>query len=116
MATTAQIATVKLVLPDEAVSLGVTDDIISSQIDAVGVTKTVLFSLRAIAAKIASVEDITESGSSRTQKFHDRLMLMITDWQARADAEDMQTGTLPPKMHAKLHTATRSDLEFPLRH
>lgn len=107
MATQAEIDAVKIQLPDEADDLGVTDAIISSQIDSVGQTKTILFGLRAIAAKIASVEDVSESGSSRTVQFHNRVMAMITDWQARSDAEDTAAGNLPKKLNAKVYTGVR---------
>lgn len=107
MATQAEIDAVKIQLPDEAADLGLTDAIIGTQFDSVGQTKTILYGLRAIAAKIASIEDVSESGSSRTVQFHNRVMSMITDWQARADAEDAAAGNLPPKMHAKLHTGVR---------
>lgn len=107
MATQAEIDAVRIQLPDEATDLGVTDTIINSEIDSVGQTKTILFGLRAIAAKIASIEDISESGSSRTIQFHNRIMAMIADWQTRSDAEDAATGKLPPKMNAKIHTSVR---------
>lgn len=113
MATSAQIASVQLALPDEAATYGVTDAIIGAQIDATSQTKAILFGLRAIASKIASVEDVTESGSSRTNQFHSRLMAMIADWQLRSDAEDAAIGNLPVKQPAKLHTAKRPDLLFP---
>ena len=107
MATQAQIDAVRIQLPDESVDLGLTYTIIGSEIDSVGQTKAILFGLRAIAAKIASVEDISESGSSRTVQFHNRIMAMIADWQARSDAEDAATGNLPPKLNAKVYTGVR---------
>lgn len=107
MASDVQIASVKVLLPDGATSYGLTDEIIGSQIDSVGQTKAVLFSLRAIAAKVASIEDISESGSSRTHKFHERLMAMITDYQARADAEDKAEGDLPSREHGGSWKAIR---------
>jgi hypothetical protein len=106
MASAADIASVKIQLPEEAVTYGVTDEIISTQIDSVGVTKAILFGLRGIAAKVASIEDISESGSSRTVQFHNRLMAMITDWQSRADAEDASAGTLRRQPGAS-HRAVR---------
>jgi hypothetical protein len=116
MATQAAIDAVKLQLPDLAeTSLSIDDDVISGQIDSVGQTKSILFFLRAIAAKVAPIEDVTESGSSRTMQFHTRLMAMITDWQARADAEDAAAGNLPVKQHAHLRTAHRVDLIWPSR-
>jgi len=107
MASDTAIASVKVLLPDSTDTYGLTDAIIGAQLDSVGQTKTVLFSLRAIAAKIASIEDVSESGSSRTHRFHDRLMQMITDWQARADAEDKATGDLPTREHGGSWKATR---------
>jgi hypothetical protein len=103
----ATIDSVKLQLPEEASEFGITDDIISAQVDATNQTKAILFCLRAIAAKVAGIEDVSESGSSRTLQFHSRLMAMITDWQARADAEDQQAGTLPAKQRGVSHTAVR---------
>ena len=107
MASQAQIDAIRIQLPDESADLGVTDEIISAQVDTSTQTKTILFCLRAIAAKIASIEDIVESGSSRTVQFHDRIMAMITDWQARADAEDQFAGVAAFKTPAKSHTSVR---------
>lgn len=107
MASQAAIDSVKIQLPESPETYGITDQIIGAQIDATTQTKAILFSLRAIAAKVAQIEDVNESGSSRTLQFHQRLMLMIEDWQKRADAEDAVAGTLPPKQNAKLHTSMR---------
>jgi hypothetical protein len=107
VASQAAIDSVKVQLPDLTASFGITDEIISAQIDAVGQTKTILFGLRAMAAKVAAIEDVEESGSSRRIQFHERLMAMIADWQTRADAEDAATGLLPPKMPGKTHTVVR---------
>lgn len=109
MASQAAIDSVKLQLPAESLdtSIGITDSVISAQVDSNGETKTILFCLRATAAKIASIEDVSESGSNRTNRFHERLMAMIADWQSRADAEDAAAGNLPVKQNAKVHTAVR---------
>lgn len=107
MASQAAIDSVKLQLPDVFGEYGITDQIISAQLDATTQTKAILFLLRALAAKVSPVEDVTESGSSRTTQIHARLMLMIADWQARADAEDTALGNLPPKMHARIYTSVR---------
>lgn len=113
MASQAAIDSVRLALPDQASEVNLTDDIIGAQIDADGQTKAILFCLRAIAAKIAAIEDVSESGSTRTSRFHERLMAMIADWQSRADAEDAQAGKLPVKLNATIRTAKRSDLVWP---
>jgi hypothetical protein len=107
MADPAAIAAVKLLLPADPETYDLTDDILGAQLDATTQTKTVLFGLRAIAAKIASIEDVSESGSSRTHRFHDRLMAMIADYQARADAEDKDAGLLPAREHGASHRAVR---------
>lgn len=108
MATQAEVDAVKIQLPDEAESFGVTDQIIGAQLDnGVSQTKTILFALRAVAAKSAVLEDISESGSSRSSRLNERLMELIRDWQARADAEDAAAGVLPVKQNARTHTAVR---------
>lgn len=107
MADQAAIDSVKIQLPSEVAQYGITDAIIGSQLDSTTQTKTILFFLRAIASKVASIEDISESGSSRSSNFHSNLMSMITDWQARSDAEDAVLGNLPPKMPGVSHRAVR---------
>ena len=108
MADQAAIDSVKLQLPDGLDTYGITDTIISTQIDSTTQTKTILFCLKAISAKIASIEDVSESGSSRTSRFHDRVMAMITNWQHLSDLEDEQLGNLPPKPNAKVYTIVRT--------
>lgn len=107
MADQAAIDAVKVLLPANPADYSLTDTIIGAQLDAGTQTKTVLFGLRAIAAKIASIEDVSESGSSRTHRFHERLMAMIADYQARADAEDKESGVLPAREHGASHRAVR---------
>lgn len=107
MASQAEISAVKVQLPDDPATYGITDDVINSQLSITTQTKTILFCLRGIAAKVAPVESISESGSSRTMNFHNNLMQQIADWQKRADAEDRQDGTLPPKGHGFSRTAVR---------
>ena len=107
MADQAAIDSVKIQLPSEAAQFGITDTIIGSQLDSSTQTKTILFFLRAIAAKVASLESISESGSSRTTMFHQNLMAMITDWQSRSDAEDAQKDALLPKRPGASHTSVR---------
>jgi hypothetical protein len=104
----AEIDAVKIHLANEAADLGVDDAIIGSWIDSgLSQTKSVLAGWRAIAAKTVGVEDVSENGSSRTVRLHERAIELIRDWQARADAEDTVIGVLPPKAHAKVHTAVR---------
>lgn len=108
MATQQEIDAVKIHIADEAVELGIDDAIISSWLDSgLSQTKTILAAWRAIAAKTVGVEDVSESGSSRTNRLHERAIELIRDWQARADAEDAAIGALPPKAHLKFHTITR---------
>lgn len=109
MADPAAIAAVKVQLPDEAVTLGVTDAYIAALLDVPTTqTKTILASWRAIAAKTVMVEDVSESGSSRTSRLHENAREMITIWQARADMEDKLavTDTLGHGRFAS-HKATR---------
>jgi hypothetical protein len=83
------IDSVKLQLADEASDLGFTDAMITNLLDSgLTQTKTILAGWRAIAAKSAATEDVSESGSSRTIRLHERAIEMIRDWQARADVED----------------------------
>lgn len=108
MAEQAAIDSVKIHLADEAVDLGITDEVIGGWIDSgLTQTKAVLSGWRAIAAKTVGTEDVSESGSSRTIRLHERAIELIRDWQARADAEDQQSGTLPAKQFARLHTSVR---------
>lgn len=105
MAEQSAIDAVRIQIPDEALALGVSDSIIGNWLDSgTSQTKTILLALRAVAAKSASIEDISESGSSRTQRLNERVMSLIADWQARADAEDKQAGVRP---NARVHTAVR---------
>jgi hypothetical protein len=83
------IDSVKLQLADEATDLGFTDIIIGTLLDnGTSETKVILAGWRAIAAKSAATEDVSESGSSRTLRLHERAIEMIRDWQSRADIED----------------------------
>ena len=107
MASQAAIDAVRIQLPEESKTLGITDALISSQLDSSSQTKTILFFLRAIAAKVASLESISESGSSRTTMFHQNLMAMITDWQSRSDAEDTRQGVSAPKLPGASRTSIR---------
>ena len=108
MADQAAINSVKVQLADEASALGITDILIGNWLDSgLTQTKTILHGWRAIAAKTVGTEDVSESGSSRTIRLHERALELVRDWQLRADAEDQQTGTLPAKQYAKLYTSTR---------
>lgn len=95
MADSAAITQVQLQVADEAESLGFDDTVISTMLDSgLSEVKTILAVWRGIAAKSAAVEDVSESGSSRTTKLFERATQMVTIWQLRADAEDAQSGTL----------------------
>lgn len=108
MAEQAAIDSVKIHLADEAVDLGITDVIIGGWLDSgLTQTKSILAGWRAIAAKTVGTEDVSESGSSRTIRLHERALELVRDWQARADAEDQQAGTLPAKQFARQYTITR---------
>lgn len=107
MATAAEIDAVKLQLPDEAEAFGITDQVISDQIDSGKTqTKTILFSLRAIAAKATALEDISESGSSRSQRLHERVLELIRDWTLVETKEELESAVVA-KEAAKIHTAER---------
>jgi len=104
----AAIDSVKIQLADEADSLGIDDVVIESWLDSgLSQTKAILAGWRAIAAKTVGTEDVSESGSSRTIRLHERAVELIRDWQARADAEDQLTGTLPVKAVGASRTAVR---------
>ena len=108
MADQTSIDAVKIHIADEAATLGIDDAIISTWLDSgLSQTKAVLAAWRAIAAKTVGIEDVSESGSTRTVRLHERALELIRDWQARADAEDALIGDLPPKAHAKSHTSVR---------
>lgn len=108
MADRAAIDSVKIQLADEAESLGVNDIVIESWLDSgLTNTETILAGWRAIAAKTVGTEDVAESGSSRTIRLHERAVELVKDWQARADAEDQQSGTLPNKQRGASKTITR---------
>lgn len=108
MADQVAIDSVKIQLADEADSLGIDDVVIESWLDSgLSQTKAILAGWRAIAAKTVGTEDVSESGSSRTIRLHERAVELIRDWQARADAEDQLTGTLPVKAVGASRTAVR---------
>jgi hypothetical protein len=100
---------VKAQLPDEADALGVSDTIIGDLLDSgLTQTKTILASWRAIAAKTIMVEDVSESGSSRTSRLHENAREMITMWQGRSDVEDKLALTDPlGRGRFASHKATR---------
>lgn len=108
MATQAAIDSVKIQLADEAEELGIDEIVIESWLDSgLSETKSILAGWRAIAAKTVGTEDVSESGSSRTIRLHERAVEMVRDWQARSDAEDQQTGTLPAKQRGASRTFIR---------
>ena len=107
MADTTTIGNVQLQVADEAESLGFDDTVISAMLDSgLTETKTILAVWRGIAAKTAAIEDVAESGSSRTTKLFDRAAQMITIWQARSDAEDVAASTGPRQRFAS-HSIVR---------
>jgi hypothetical protein len=107
VASSSNIAAVQLQIPDEAVSLGFDDNAISVLLDS-GLTqsKTILAVLRGISAKVSSYEDVSESGSSRSVQFFERVRQLIDVWQSVVDKEDVVAGT-SAKAGARIHTSVR---------
>lgn len=107
MASATEIAAVQLQIPDEAVDLGFDNAAIGVLLDSgLSVSKTILAVLRGISAKVSSYEDVSESGSSRSIQFFERVRQLIDVWQAVADREDVVAGT-SAKAGAVLHTSKR---------
>jgi len=107
VANATDIAAVQLQVPDEAVDLGFDDTAIGVLLDS-GLTqsKTILAVLRGISAKVSSYEDVSESGSSRSVQFFERVRQLIDVWQAVVDKEDIVAGTAA-KAGAVVHTSVR---------
>lgn len=107
MANSSTIAAVQLQIPDEAVDLGFDNTAIGVLLDS-GLTasKTILAVLRGISAKVSSYEDVSESGSSRSVQFFERVRQLIDVWQSVVDKEDVVAGT-QAKAGARLHTSVR---------
>lgn len=109
MATQAAIDSVLTQLPNEAASLGVTNEIIGDVIDeGLSESKTMLKVWKIFAGKVTTIVDISESSSSRSNGvFFDRAKQMIDYWQLRSDAEDKADDILPPRAHASSLRAVR---------
>jgi hypothetical protein len=107
VATSSSIAAVQLQIPDEAVDLGFDSSAIGVLLDS-GLTqsKTILAVLRGISAKVSSYEDVSESGSSRSVQFFERVRQLIDVWQSVVDKEDIVAGT-SAKAGAVIHTSVR---------
>jgi hypothetical protein len=106
----AVIDAVLLDLADEAVELGFDSTIIGTMLDAgVTQTKVTLAGWYAIAGKMTTDLDISESGSSRSfGSLFDKARQMIEVWQKKADAEDDLTNSdSTGKARARIHTAVR---------
>ena len=89
MADQSAIDAVKLQLPDEAADFGLTDSAIGNLLDSgLSQTKVMLAAWRGISAKASTVEDVNESGSSRTSRIADIAMQQVTYWQGLSDKED----------------------------
>jgi hypothetical protein len=85
---------VLLQLPEVSVELGFDTTVIGLLLDAPTTeTKVILAGWKAVAAKAATMGDVSESSSSRTNPLFDRAQLMIPIWQKRADDEDLASGT-----------------------
>lgn len=107
MADAATVAAVKLQIPEEAEELGFDDNAISSLIDSgLSQSRTILAVLRGISAKASSFEDISESGSSRTNRFFDNIKQLIDVWTQTVKDEDLAQGTVA-KESARIYTAVR---------
>ena len=108
MADSPAVTTIKLQLPDEAADFGIDSAAIEAFLATpLSQTKTMLACWRVIAAKAATITDVSESGSSRTMPIFDRAKLMIDFWQGRSDVEDQQSEVLPPRPHGASHTSVR---------
>lgn len=108
MADDADIASVKLQIPDDAESFGLDDSMIGTLLDSgLSVVHSTLASWRAIAGKAATLTDISESGSSRNMSvIATAARAQVTYWQAMADREDNVAGT-EQIAHIKSTTMTR---------
>lgn len=109
MADATAIAAVRLQLPDEADDFGLTTEVVGSLLDGgLTQTKTILAAWRAIAAKAATIEDVNESGSSRTSRLPDLAQQALTYWQGQADKEDKAlTQAAGGRQRFASHTAKR---------
>lgn len=107
MADISAINAVKLQIPDEAASLGFDDTAVGALLDGgLSFSMTVLTVLRGMLAKAASLEDVSEAGSSRSSRFFDNLRQLIDVWQAVVNKEDTAAGT-NVKEGIKFYTITR---------
>lgn len=94
MADQAVIDRVFLQLPDEASDMGFSGAIVGSLLDSgTSENKVILAGWQAVASKAATMGDVSESSSSRSNPLFDRASLMIPIWQKRADDEDLAAGT-----------------------
>jgi len=109
MADQAAITAVRLQLPDEADDFGLTAEVVGSLLDGgLTQTKAILAGWRAIAAKASTIEDVNESGSSRTSRLPDLAQTQVTYWQSMADKEDKAlTQDAGGRQRFASHTATR---------
>lgn len=107
MADATLINRVLIQLPEVAEDLGFTQIIIGTLLDnGTSETKVILAGWQAVAAKAATMGDVSESSSSRSNPLFDRASLMIPIWQKRSDDEDMLAGTNVRQRGAS-HTAVR---------
>lgn len=108
MATAATLTSVKLQLPDEALSMGLDDTAIAGFIVTFATSDKVLLACwRVIAGKAATITDVSESGSSRQIPLFDRAKQMIDFYQQRSDAEDQQASLIPVRAHGASLRAVR---------
>jgi hypothetical protein len=109
MAGEAAISAIRLQLPDEADDFGLTTEVVGSLLDSgLSQAKVMLAAWRAIAAKAVTIEDVNESGSSRTSRLPDLAQTNLTYWQGISDKEDKaisQDGA--GRQRFASHTATR---------
>lgn len=107
MANATAINAVKVQIPDEAEELGFDDTAIGALLDSgLSQSRTILAVLRGISAKASSYEDVSEAGSSRTNRFFDNVKQLIDVWTATVKDEDLATGVVA-KESARIYTAVR---------
>jgi len=107
MADDVVIQRVLIQLPEVASDLGFTSVVIGTLLDnGTSETKVILAGWRTIAAQAATMGDVSESSSSRTNPLFDRAAQMIAIWQKRSDDEDIVAGTNVRQRGAS-HTAVR---------
>lgn len=109
MADEAVVATILAGFPEQAASLGIDAALVGTLLDSgLSITKTNLALWRNFAGKVATLVDVTESGSSRQNGvLFDRAKQMIDYWTQQVTVEDTLAGTIPPRAHGASHRSVR---------